>query len=225
MFRGLVLAGAALALAGPATAQIMLSGPRAERQAPARDHGLRERLFISPSGEPFRGGDGLAAWFARADADHDGAVTLAEFEADAMAFFKRLDADGNGVVDGFETQAYERTIAPEIARLDFGLGVGGERRPRRGHGPGGKAAAPRDGVSVQVDRASGVGREGAARWSLIDEPEPVAQADANVDSRVTAAEWRRATLRRFQALDTAKTGRLTLGALRARLPPARKGRK
>ena len=41
-------------------------------------------LFISPSGEPFRGGEGRQAWFARADTDPDGALTLAEFRADAV---------------------------------------------------------------------------------------------------------------------------------------------
>src|SRR5690349_14399725 len=39
-------------------------------------------LFLSPMGEPFRGGEGAEAWFARADADHDGVVTAAEFQAD-----------------------------------------------------------------------------------------------------------------------------------------------
>src|SRR5437899_9460764 len=62
----------------------------------------RVRLFISPSGEPFRGEDGLGHWLAQADADHDGAVTLAEFRADAEHSFKFLDTNGDGVIDGFE---------------------------------------------------------------------------------------------------------------------------
>ncbi|MAK83438.1 MAG: hypothetical protein CMJ17_16435, partial [Phenylobacterium sp.] len=74
-------------------------------------------IFISPSGEPFRGAGGLAAWFAGADADADGLVTLAEFEADAVRMFGQLDTDQNGSIDGFETQAYEREIAPEIRSL------------------------------------------------------------------------------------------------------------
>ena len=159
----------------------------------------RAPLFISPTGEPFRGPDGLARWFAGADADRDGALTAAEFQADADRFFRTLDVNGDGVIDGFEMQAYEQTIAPEVASLEIESRIGG-RRP--GFGRGG-----------------GPGREGAARYSLINEPEPVANADANVDGRVSAQEWRRATERRFQSLDKAKTGRLTLEALRGKTPP------
>ncbi|MEO8113421.1 MAG: hypothetical protein ABI655_03495, partial [Phenylobacterium sp.] len=107
MFRWLVMA-AMLGLAACA------SEPRGRRGLP--DGPPRPRLFISPSGEPFRGPDGLGAWLAGADADHDGAVTLTEFRADAVRFFKVLDANGDGRIDGFEIQAYERDIAPEITR-------------------------------------------------------------------------------------------------------------
>ncbi|MFI4950775.1 MAG: hypothetical protein ACHP7A_07020, partial [Caulobacterales bacterium] len=68
----------------------------------ARGGPARTRLFISPSGEPFRGENGLGDWLTRADADHDGAVTLAEFRADALHFFKVLDVNGDGVIAGFE---------------------------------------------------------------------------------------------------------------------------
>jgi hypothetical protein len=84
------------------------------------------RVFISPSGEPFRPGPGIPdpfeAWFSRVDANHDGRIDRAEFRADAMAFFKRLDANGDGVVDGFEITDYETTIAPEV--VDHALGAG-----------------------------------------------------------------------------------------------------
>lgn len=66
--------------------------------------------------------------------------------------------------------------------------------------------------------AGGAGREGAARYSLINEPEPVANADENVDGRVSREEWLHATARRFAALDKAKTGRLTLDGLRGMAP-------
>lgn len=152
--------------------------------------GPRRGLFISPSGEPFRGGDGLKAWFRGADADHDGTLTAGEFQADALRFFKVVDANHDGVIDGFEVSAYERTIAPEIAMLEFErLGGGhGRRGGRRPPGLGGGIA-------------------------LIDEPEPIAGADENVDSKITLQEWKHATARRFAILDKAGTGRLTLEGL------------
>lgn len=75
-------------------------------------------VFVSPSGEPFRPGPGVTdpfeAWFAGADANHDGRLDRAEFRADAVRFFKRLDTDGDGVIDGFEVAAYEKSVAPEL---------------------------------------------------------------------------------------------------------------
>jgi len=190
------------------------------------------RLFLSPSGEPFRGADGLTRWFEGADTDHDGALTPAEFQADAVRFFKVLDANHDGVVDGLEIHAYEETIAPEVAANDFdrpqgaeaserpersgGAGRGGGRGRRGGgggHGTGGMASG---------GGARGGGREGAARYSLINEPEPVANADENVDGQVSLTEWAHATTRRFTALDKAKSGRLTLDVLRGKVPPPRR---
>jgi len=43
------------------------------------------RMFISPMGEPFRPAnrddDALADWFQQADRNHDGVLTLQEFQA------------------------------------------------------------------------------------------------------------------------------------------------
>ncbi|MFC3068211.1 hypothetical protein [Phenylobacterium soli] len=177
-------------------------GPPREGMVPDAD-GARRSVFISPSGQPFRGADGLRAWFAAADADHDGALTAAEFQADAMAFFQVLDANHDGTVDGFEVSAYEQTIAPEIAAMEFERpDAGGPGFGRRGRG--GRRGPP-------------VGPRG--RYALINEPEPVAGADENVDGRVTAEEWKHATARRFALLDKARTGRLTLDGLEGRKPP------
>lgn len=193
----------------------------------------RMRLFISPSGEPFRGDDGLGAWFARADADHDGTISFQEFQADADRFFHVLDANCDGIIDGLEIRAYEEQMVPEIAANDFDNlpgqegaqapgggwhsgGMGGGRRgggmDRRGEAKG-RAMGLGDGT-----RLRGAGREGAARYSLINEPEPVANADENLDGKVTLAEWRHASERRFAVLDRARTGRLALDTLQGKAP-------
>jgi hypothetical protein len=237
MIRPMIVAALMMAVAACAS-----EPPRREFRhggRPPGDARLRRGLFISPSGEPFRGGDGLAAWFAQADADHDGAITRAEFEADAERFFHKLDVNNDGQIDGFEINAYEQTVAPEITALEgerppgaqagdgehqSGGGMGGGRRGG-GMGRGGRRGGMGGGGNPGGDgggQPAGAGREGAARYSLINEPEPVANADENVDSRVTLEEWRHATARRFAMLDKAKTGRLTLDQLRGKAPPQRK---
>jgi hypothetical protein len=212
----LIAALPALLFAGAVAAQ-PTPAERIAPPPPGAPPGAGGRLFINPDGEPFRGPDGRGAWFARADADHDGAITPAEFRADALLFFRVLDANHDGVVDGAENQVYEREIAPEITRLSIdqsppgGRGErGGSRRPG---GQGGERAGGRKGPG-------GVGREGAARFGLLNEPQPVRGADANLDYRITADEWVRAAARRFALLDRSgdgiDDGRLTL----ATLPPA-----
>lgn len=210
---------AALSAAGAATAQDPPAGP-------PPDGGFGPgRLFISPAGEPFRGSDGLRRWFEAADTDHDGALTLAEFRADFMRFFKVLDADGDGRVDGVENQAYETRIAPEITRLGLadegdgprasdrggppggGPGGGGLGRMSRGEGSGGFGGGRRPGGGARL--------EGAARFSLLNIPQPVRGADADLDWKVSAAEWARAAGQRFALLDADGDGRLTLDTLPA----------
>lgn len=215
MKRLIVLALCGLwASAAAAQAPAADPGPEPDRRGP----GPQARLFISPSGEPFRDGEGLAAWFAGADRDGDTLLTRPEFEADAERFFAVLDADGDGVVDGFENQAYERQIAPEITRL-------GEARPP-GPGPGGRPE--RDGERPrrpmlgfgQGKPEPGAQRQGAGRYGLLNEPQPVRGADGDLSGRVSKIEWRTAAARRFNLLDLDGDGVLTLDTLPP-LPGAR----
>ncbi|WP_309645622.1 hypothetical protein [Phenylobacterium sp.] len=183
MLRSLLLAGAVAALGAPALAQ-----------APTPSS-----LFISPSGEPFRGGDGKAAWFAGADADHDGAVSLAEFRADAARFFKLLDVNADGQVDGIENRRYEDEVAPEITRGGFDPGPGPGERP--------------NGRFIKRIGPKPVPREGAARFSMLNEPQPVRGGDGDLNQRVSAVEWTKAATRRFAILDPDGDGKLTLETL------------
>jgi EF hand len=181
------------------------------------------RIFISPSGEPFRWSpttpDPLKAWFDRVDANQDGAIDRFEFRADAAQFFKTLDENGDGIVDGFEASDYEHKVVPELVeqaegRLpgQFAAAPQHEDRPKTGQ----RATEPHR--EAHDSSSSGPpGRAGRGIGQLLDEPEPVTGADFNLDSHITMAEWMRATDQRFDLLDTAKTGRLTLDALRVRM--------
>ncbi|HPA38001.1 MAG TPA: hypothetical protein PLV04_04605 [Phenylobacterium sp.] len=212
MIRARLLPALALtlsALAGPAVAQ-----PPGERPAGPPPGGRPpegRNLFLSPSGEPFRGPGGLETWFKGADTDHDGALSLAEFRADALRFFKVVDANGDGAIDGLENRAYETRIAPEIlsaAEREDDAPQGGGPPPGGGMGGGHGDGMRKPGGHGGMSR-----REGAARFSLINEPQPVRGADANLDWKVTVDEWSRAAARRFALLDTGQTGRLSLGDL------------
>ncbi len=178
-------------------------------------HG-RQQLFISPAGEPFRVDFGqpypVEAWFKRADANGDGSLSLAEFKADAARFFKVLDANHDGVIDGFENDDYENKMVPEILPRVGGLtardvmtrkellegkaGRGGGAR--RGGGGGG---------------FMGGGRRGAGQFGLLDEPQPVRGADKDLNYRITPEEWDLAAAHRFATLDKNHDGKLEFSEL------------
>ncbi len=195
-------------LAGPA-----LAGPPHGKPPPEP----APRMFVSPSGEPFHEGpadpDPLKTWFDQADAGHQGYLDRAAFRADAARYFKVLDENGDGVIDGFEVADYEHKIAPELGEWAEGRYPGefGSDRRDSDHTPGRGPATD--------------GRRHRPISQLIDEPEPVSGADFNLDSHITLAEWMRAADQRFDLLDTLKTGRLTLDALRARINGPEKARK
>jgi hypothetical protein len=85
-----------------------------------------------------------------------------------------------------------------------------------GRGGGGRGGGGGDSGSGGSSAPASNPLEGAARFSLINEPEPVANADENLDSHITLVEWRHATARRFAVLDKQKTGRLSLDQLRGK---------
>ena len=59
----------------------------------------------------------------------------------------------------------------------------------------------------------GTDLQGAARYGLLNIPEPVAAADADFNRGVSLSEFREAARARFQLLDTAHRGGLTLAQL------------
>jgi hypothetical protein len=188
--------------------------------------------FISPMGEPFRAhtptDDTLADWFYQADRNRDGIMTQDEMEADAERFFSKLDSDHDGEIGPDEIANYEYEVAPEIQVMS---------RTRRAPGqpaPVAKRADPDDideldasttrdrpqdrrRERAKVDASLGIGGalQGAARYSLLNMPEPVAAADTDFNRSITREEFRQAAIARFQLLDTAHLGKLTLAELEA----------
>lgn len=186
--------------------------------------------FISPMGEPFRArtpaDEPLARWFHQADRNRDGALTADEMRADAERFFATLDSDRDDKIDAEERIAYESQVAPEIqvtsrwrrsrqeAAAVARSGATGERDRRRRRSDDGIDGYQEDGL------------QGAARYGLLNLPQPVVGADTNLDGAVTLQEFRAAALFRFQLLDAKRESRLELQQLRTLLPSRpREGRR
>ncbi len=179
-----------LILSGAALAQ-----PGLPDRPTGKERGCRpfaEQLYIAPMGEPFRAPAGqpypAAAWFAAADADHDGQLSQAEFTADAERFFRRLDTDRDGEFDPPELSAYEKDVAPEIRLY---------QRPSQRWIEGKLSKEERAAVEAYG------GAMGAGRWAQLNIPQPVAAADADYNRGITRDEFRRAAVKRFALLGAA----------------------
>ncbi len=199
MIAHLLVAAVAAAQGAPLPSTTPIAPPR---PVATRRHG--GRTFISPMGEPFRStsrdDDPLADWFSQADRNHDGRLTMDEMQLDADRFFALLDVNHDGEIDPDEISRYENVVAPEIQ-------IGTEL----GYEPG-------------ITRDDG--HQGAARFGLLDLPEPVVSADANFNRGVSLAEFRTAAAQRFVAIDVDHMGYLTLAGLELVRPaPAAKQEK
>jgi hypothetical protein len=213
-------------VAAPALAGSLFGAKPPPEDAP--DPNALTQEFISPMGEPFRGHRvdpyPVAAWFKGADANGDGVVTIEEFRADAMRFFKALDKDADGVLDEKEITAYEDQMVPEIkaamGRDPTAIATHEYADTTRGYGDEAPVnyiedasrvgdARQRDaGKDAKIERLAP--RRGAGVFSFFDEPEPVRADDTNIDFRVSLREWMAAADRRFHQLDLKHDGKLTL---------------
>jgi hypothetical protein len=200
-----------------ATLAFVLSASAATAQPPGGPP--RGGVFLSPMGEPFRSTDpthdNVGDWFAAADADHDGALTLAEFQADAARFYRLLDTNRDGEIDPAELTRYETEVAPEVqVGIQMGAGTGTfGRRGRRGRGEWGDESGE---GRLRIGRGGlDPGLEGAGRYAFLNIPEPVIAADADLNRGVSLKEFLAAAAQRFAMLDANRDGRLT----RDELPP------
>ncbi|HEY0270516.1 MAG TPA: hypothetical protein VGC10_05965 [Sphingomonas sp.] len=168
------------------------------------------RVYIAPMGEPFRTdgkSDPEAAWFARADADHDGRLTLAEFVADADRVFATLDINHDGEIDPQEVIVYERDVAPEIRLFQLDREIDHDQhRPRDRAGRKAAKKAARD-------RYDYVAAYGAGRFASLNIPEPVVSADLDINRGVSKAEFAQVAAQRFQTLDDGNRAFLTAAGL------------
>jgi hypothetical protein len=172
----------AIALSAAALALPLASASRAQEE---------QQIFISPMGEPFRAPEGKPypsiTWFNGADANHDGVLTLQEFRADAMRFFKVLDNNGDGRISDFEIQRYEYLIAPEIIAATSDTSSQSFQKQDT------------DEVGTHNTPLSSV-KQGAANFSFLGAAEPVKSADADLNNKVTQEEWLAAADRRYRML-------------------------
>lgn len=169
--------------------------------------------FISPMGEPFRppssGEAPIARWFVQADRNRDGQLTAEEMQADAVRFFARLDDNQDGQIDPDERRAYEQEIAPEIQVNSDWRQTRGQPKPKHDD---------HDGYNKS-------GLQGAARYGILNIPQPVASADADFNRAVTLAEFKQAAAYRFTLLDSSGQGKIALPELVERLPIRPKGKR
>lgn len=175
--------------------------------------------FVSPMGEPIRARslneDTLARWFNQADTDRDQVLTPAEMQADAARFFGHLDTNGDGQIDPDELVHYEWQMAPEI---QIGSRFRRTRTPAEVAAEEKRVADEEAGRERRRPSEPDHGLQGAARYALLNMPEPVAAADADLNRAITFAEFKQAALERFALLDKQHFGSLTLPALEAQKP-------
>ena len=186
--------------------------------------------FISPMGEPFRAhsptDDTLADWFNRADLNHDGVLTPAEMQADAERFFAKLDTNHDGQIDPDELAQYEYEVAPEIQVMSRTKRLPGQPAPVASQRDPDDLDTYRDGRRDRERRRAlrdedyaslgfGGGLQGAARYSLLNMPEPVAAADTDFNRLISLDEFKAAALARFELLDKPHAGRIGLAQLEA----------
>jgi len=183
---------------------ILLAAVSSPASAPVLVTGHPWAPFISPMGEPFRsrsnGDDALTRWFRQADTNRDGAIDPGEMKADADRFFMTLDTDHSGEIDPVELTQYESEVAPEI-----------QTAMRTMHGPGGAKAKRKEKLDDILGLTGAL--QGAARYGLLNIPEPVAAADTDFNRGVSLGEFEMAAARRFQILDTGRAAKLTLPSL------------
>ena len=126
-------------------------------------------------------------------------------------------------IDPDELARYEYQVAPEIQVMARTRRAPGQPRPVLSESANDLLDGPTDSErrerrqrsAEEVDSSIGIGGfpQGAARYSLLNMPEPVAAADTDFNRAITLEEFRQAAIARFGLLDSRHQGRLTLAQL------------
>lgn len=140
-----------------------------------------------PLGPPTRDADQYRAtmrdWFASADTDHDGKLSLAEFIAEADRVFPLYDLNHDGFVTSYELTTYRVGLPSHTLPADSG------RRLRPGR------------IDMTPDEAATAHTDGRGRPDYRMGIDPVMSADSNADFRVTTEELRVEAARRHTIMD------------------------
>lgn len=185
-----------------------------EEHHDAHKNAAHQPLY-SPDGEPLNGGplgqpackDALSRWFDRVDANHDAAISLPEFLADADTQFHRMDIDNNGYIVSEELERFRRPYRQAVAEQtgeDNGAKTSGQPETKAGkHGRGGR---------------HGGGERDSSPELPADVADPVMSADANMDFKVTPQEFMQHAREVFADMNTSHSGALTRDEVLARCP-------
>lgn len=207
----------------------MLASVAQESGPPITVTGSPWAPFVSPMGEPFRSrstdDDPFARWFRQADANGDGMITAVEMHADAANFFRKLDSNGDGEIDSEENVYYEQEIAPEVQVNSNWKRSRKEAADARANPEPERRGRERRRTRGNIDGYRIDGLQGAARYGLLNLPQPVVGADADFNRKITLDEFSRAASYRFRLLDTNNTGWLTLADLETLVPARPKSAK
>lgn len=200
----------------------MLASVAQESGPPITVTGSPWAPFVSPMGEPFRSrsadDDPFARWFRQADVNGDGIITTVEMGADAANFFRKLDSDSDGEIDSEEIVLYEQEIAPEVQVNSNWKLSRQESAAQRSDSDGESSRRKRRRSANTIDGYQLHGLQGAARYGLLNLPQPVVGADADFNRKITLDEFSRAASHRFRLLDTRNAGGLTLAGLETLVP-------
>jgi hypothetical protein len=184
---------------------VSLSGCAGHRHDAGRlNHHPSAQTIYSPNGEPLDGGplgspscvDAMTTWFNRVDTNHDHAIDLAEFLADARRQFALMDLNHDGEITPDELATYRAPyevdgVEPAPSDVDKSETPDRTRGRRRG-----ESASAGSSGSHKVDLSN-------------DAADPVMSADVNLKFKVSLDDFLAYEKGQFDQLDTRHSHRLT----------------